>query len=165
VVLASTSAWLVSIARPRPAGPVAIVAAIALVVGHAARDRPRTAFAAELADRLTDIAVLGALAWRAFGPSPRVAVAAVVLLGTSTSAAYVASRARSLGYSVTDPPWYRGLRVVLIGAGLAAGRPAEGLYAAIALAASAFAYRWTEVSRQGGKPLPSAVRPATEERR
>jgi hypothetical protein len=88
----------------------------------------RMGFAARVAERLADAAILGAVAWVAVSPPshpflfavrrPGLAAAALTALGVAYLASYVRAKAVGLGFQVHELPGEQVLHFGLIGVGL-----------------------------------------------
>jgi phosphatidylglycerophosphate synthase len=98
------SAWLLIAREPRPAGWIALVAGVFLVVGGAllrAGDR-RARVALSFADRVFDGCILAALAWVVRSSRPAVAAGALVALAAGFLASYIRAKGGSLGYGIEE---------------------------------------------------------------
>lgn len=152
VVAAGGAAWLVIDGRPVPAGLATLGAAMALVlVGYRARRMgvPRVLFTDSVAERTTDAAVLGGVAWAAMPGAPRVAAAALTALGMAYLASYLKARATGLGWELRESVIDRGVRMGAVSAGLLSGFVEAGLWISAAWSAAVLVYRAREVGRQG----------------
>jgi hypothetical protein len=152
-VLAAAAAVLVIAREPEAASALAFSSAVLLLIGgHRANHGaggPTDRMLDELLDRWWDGAVLGAIAWVAvrdeqFGT----AVAALAALCVSFLSSYVRARGASLAYSVEESHVTRGLRYVLVTAGLAFGWLGWTLWVATATSALAVLVRTGQVARE-----------------
>jgi hypothetical protein len=122
-----------------------------LVGGHRANHGaggPVDRMLAELLDRAWDGAVLGPIAWVAFGSEPGVAAGALVALGGSYLSSYVRARGASLAYSVEESHVTRGMRYALVSTGLGFGWLATTVWAAAVVSVLAAAVRTAQVARE-----------------
>lgn len=126
----------------RTAGAVLVVAAAGAPAAERITRTRLSAFAASVADRVGDAAVLGALAWQARG-APRVAALSVAAIGLSFLVAYAKTRGESLGFTCAGSAGERAALRLLIGAGLLATRREleAALWAAVAAEAAVLARR------------------------
>ncbi len=119
---AVVAGWLVIVREPEVAGLFASAGATLLLIGgHRANHGeggPVDRMLTELMDRLWDGAVLAPVIWAARQDAPSVAVGGIVALCTSFLSSYVRARGAALGYSVEESHVTRGLRYVLLCAGL-----------------------------------------------
>jgi hypothetical protein len=96
-------------------------ALLLLVGGHRANHGeggPVDRMLTELFDRAWDGCILGAIAWDERIAEPAIAIGALVALCASFLSSYVRARGAALGYSVEESHVTRGLRYVLVSAGL-----------------------------------------------
>jgi hypothetical protein len=100
----------------------------------------------DLLDRGWDAAVLGAVAWVAREGRPEIAAGAIVALCASFLSAYVRARGAALGYSVEESHVTRGVRYVLITAGLAFDRIGPAVWATAVLVVLAALVRTGQVA-------------------
>ena len=151
-LLAVAAAWLVIAREPGwAAGAAGMSGALLLLGGHRANHGaggPTDRMLDELLDRAWDGLVLGAVAWVAREPDPRIAVGALVALCASFLSAYVRARGASLQYSVEESHVMRGVRYGLVVAGLAFGWLAWTVWVAAALSILAVLVRTTQVARE-----------------
>jgi hypothetical protein len=149
--LIATSAWLILDDRPRPAGLVAALAGVACTAGGRFAvwngDGLSRLFDPIL-DRTFDGLILGSIAWAERAARPAVAAAALVALGASYLSSYVRARGASLGYDVQESTVTRGIRYLLIAAGLGFGWLGRTLWIAAALAVAASLIRTIQVAKE-----------------
>jgi hypothetical protein len=151
MALSGAAAWLVLVARPRPAGALAGAAGTLLIAaGRLAerRGRPLERILDSLADRVFDGAVLSALAWTARDAHPVTAAGALTALAAGFLGSYVRARGASLGYGVEESGKTRGLRYLLVAGGLAAGWTRWTVWAVVAVSALAAAVRASQVAKE-----------------
>ena len=151
VALSGAAAWLVLEGRMRAAGGATAAAGALLVVGGRGAERggrPLERIADSLADRAFDGAVLGTIAWAARQARPATALGALVALAAAFLGAYVRARGASLGYGVEESAKTRGLRYLLITAGLALDQLAWTVWAVAGVSALASAVRASQVAKE-----------------
>lgn len=151
VALSGAAAWLVLVARPRPAGAVAAAAGAALIAGGRLaerRGRPLERILDSLADRVFDGTVLAAVAWSARAADPATAAGALAALAAGFLGSYVRARGASLGYGVEESAKTRGLRYLLVAGGLAAGWTRWTVWAVAVVSALAAAVRASQVAKE-----------------
>lgn len=144
-VLAGAAWWAIVAREVRLAGLAVAAAAGAGLAATTLADRARSgrgAFAAEAAERLLDAASLAPLAFVAHRGDPRLALAAIVVLGLGAVAAYTRARARGLGVEAERWPWYATGRTLALAAGLLLGRPEPFLWGMAAADAAVLTLRW-----------------------
>jgi hypothetical protein len=133
------------------AGVSAAAAAIGLLAAsiqwrlHGGR---RVRFAYLVLDLGFDTAVLAPIAWIARLPSTRVAVLALIGLGTSYVASYQRARGRSLGYAGSESFLYRAIRAMLLVVGLLTEWLEAALWAFVVVTALAASLRAWSVVQQ-----------------
>lgn len=140
------AAWCV-LADLVGAGPIALLAGVALIAAAAATGRPgrpRERVLVSVADRAYDGAILGAIVWVARADAPGLAAAALIAFGLGTLAAYARARACGLGYDLSSFAPVSVVRVAIVGLALSLG---WGAAAYVALAVWQFASVATRVSQ------------------
>ena len=149
--LIGVSAWLILDDRPRPAGLAAALAGVAGIAGGRFAvwngDGLSRLFD-PIVDRAFDGLILGSIAWAERASRPGVAAAALVALGASYLSSYVRARGASLGYDVQESTVTRGIRYLLVAAGLGFGWLGWTLWAAAALAVLASLIRTIQVAKE-----------------
>lgn len=141
---ALAAAGLVVADRFRAGGIVLVAAAAGAPAAERITRTRLSAFAASVADRVGDGAVLGAVAWEVRGASALAAALALSVLGLSFLVAYAKTRGESLGFACAGSAGERAALRVLVGAGVAAAsaRALEAaLWAAVAVEAAVLARR------------------------
>ena len=140
------SAWCHLVDRAG-AGPLALLAGVALIAAASATGRPgrpRERVLVSVADRAYDGAILGAVVWVARADAPGLATAALVAFGFGTLAAYARARACGLGYDLASFAPVSVVRVAVVGLALSFG---WGTAAYVALAVWLFASAAVRVSQ------------------
>ena len=152
VAAASSAAVLVLVEQPLASAIVTAVAAVALILGGIrAREAPssRLPFADAVAERVVDVAVLGAFAWVALPEDPPAAAAALAALVASYLSSYLRAKATGQGLAVDEIALIRPTRLALVV--LALFRPetaAFALWAAAGLGAASLARGAAIVARR-----------------
>ena len=145
------AAWLVLAGHRAAGGVLALLAAVALIL------RPRTpdvrrleqaVFARRVLHRVFEAAVLASVAWVERTGSIRVAILALVCLGSSYVASYQRARGEGLGYHEEEGTAYRATTAVLPALALLTGWIEPVLWAFAAITASAGMVRAANVAVQ-----------------
>jgi hypothetical protein len=162
VAAAGGSAALILTGSPRWAGLTIIIGVLVLLQTQATarmQRKRRAVLAAWIVDRVHDASVLAPLAWVARGEDDRIAVLAIVALGTAFVAAYERARGASLGFRVREPGGYRAVLSLILGVGLLGGWIQGALWGFVAVTAAAGAVRawtvWGQYRRVHAGPMTS----------
>lgn len=117
----------------------------------------RGAFLDSVADRISETAIFGAIAWYYSYRTPRLAVLSVIALGLSLVISYERARAESLGLDGKAGLFERGERLIVIGLGLfIPGAMEIALWVLVAGTAITAIQRFVYIWRQA-EPAPAPV--------
>ncbi len=127
----------------------------------------RGAFFDSVADRVSDVALLGGVAWFLASDHPHLAVLAMAVAGLSMVISYERAKAESLGLQARGGLMERAERFVFLGIGCAFDILVPVLWIMLVLTAFTAAQRFVIVWRQADRPVrpPRAVREPRRARR
>lgn len=148
-------AWLIASRRPLLAGLILIPTVILDVLDGAlarasGRVTPWGGYLDSVADRVSDGALLAAVAWAA--EEPRLLAAALAAMVLSFLVPYARAKAEALGAAVRSGPGERAERAVILILGLILGIVEAAMWTIAALATWTFAVRCLTVWRQAARP-------------
>jgi CDP-diacylglycerol--glycerol-3-phosphate 3-phosphatidyltransferase len=127
---------------------------------------PRGAFFDSVADRFTDAALLGGVAWYLATTQPgRLAVLPFAVLGASLLISYERAKAESLGYNAKGGLMERAERMIVLGVGLLFSQfLVPVLWIMLVLTLFTAGQRFVKVWKQASAEVPTPARPVRPER-
>jgi CDP-diacylglycerol---glycerol-3-phosphate 3-phosphatidyltransferase len=127
----------------------------------------RGAFFDSVSDRVSDVLLLGGVAWYLAARNPHLPVLALAVAGTSMVISYERAKAESLGLQARGGLMERAERFVFLGIGCAFNILVPVLWVMLALTAMTAVQRFVIVWRQADRPVrpPRARRESRRERR
>ena len=124
----------------------------------------RGAFFDSVADRVSDVALLGGVAWYLAARNPHLPVLVMAVAGLSMVISYERAKAESLGLQARGGLMERAERFVFLGVGCAFDILVPVLWVMLVLTAITASQRFVTVWRQADRPV-RPVRPGRESRR
>ncbi|MEX0833162.1 MAG: hypothetical protein WD276_04730 [Actinomycetota bacterium] len=146
--LIGAATWLVLADMHLAAGACAAGAGGFLLALSGVRSGATERFLDSTVDRVFDGCILGAIAWSTRRSDLAAATGALVALGASFLAAYVAAKGKALGYGIESGRLNRAVRYALVSVGLMSGWISASLWALVAMSAGTAVVRASNVVKE-----------------